>query len=373
MTGLFFILAFLLSVFTLAYAFFLLRVYGGLTRLGPAHRSSEQRPFVTVLLAARNEEGRIGRCLEFLRAQTYASESYEIIVIDDASTDNTGHIAAEVAQRASNVRLIRMNGGGHKPTALAAGIAEARGEIVLATDADCIVPHGWINSMVMQFDEKIDFVAGPVVERRGQTLISALSRIEFLGLIGVAAGLIGSQTPIFCNGANIAYRKKAFVDAGGFGAGHASDDEALLQRIHHRNPGSVAFSVDPESIVTTDPPMTFSEFWVQRVRWSSKRRVYERKSVLVIPVALYCFFLFYLLTGIACIGTPELLPFLLAVTVIKVALEITVLRTTARLLRQRISWGHVFLAELGHVPYIVFAALQGQAGLFRWKGAPIRS
>lgn len=373
MTSPVFILALLLSLFTLGYAFFLLHVYVGLTRLRSPLARSEHRPFVTVLLAARNEEGTIGRCLGSLRAQTYPPELYEILVIDDGSTDRTGEIATEVAQQASNVRLLRLRSGGHKPTALAAGIAQARGEVLLATDADCIVPQGWIGSMVKHFNETTDFVAGPVVERPGQGLISELSRIEFLGLMGVAAGLIGSGTPIFCNGANIAYRKEAFTEAGGFGAGHASDDEALLQRIHHRNPGSVVFSVDPESVVITDPPETFREFWLQRVRWSSKRRVYDRKSVLAIPVALYCFFLLYLLTAVACIGTSELLPFLLAATIVKVVLEITVLHGTARLLRQPILWSRVFLAELGHVPYIVFAALQGQAGMFRWKEAPIRS
>jgi cellulose synthase/poly-beta-1,6-N-acetylglucosamine synthase-like glycosyltransferase len=362
------VLVILLAAFTSIYLLFLFIVSKGLARLRPRGPFSGT-PFATVIVAARNEESTIGECLASLVRQTYPKDCHEIIVVDDGSTDRTKDIVKAFEAEAGNLRVLHTGGAGHKPRALTQGIEEARGSIILTTDADCIVRSEWISSMVARFDDATAFVAGPVVERPADNLIARLSRLEFIGLIGVAGGLIGAGVPIFCNGANIGFRKSVFREVGGYGSGHTSDDEALLQRVHRRRPGAIAFSVDQESIVTTAAPRSFSEFWVQRVRWSAKRRVYEQTSVLLIPVALYVFFVIFLISMAAAVNDSALLPYIAGAACFKILADVTVLHTTAHILQQQISWMSVFIAELLHVPYIVVAALQGQTGFFRWKGA----
>lgn len=366
MTPFLWALAIGLVLLAIVYAIFLIAVVVGLSRL-PRAGTSAARPFVSILVAARNEERHLGACLESLRGQTYPPDLYEIIVVDDGSTDTTSAVIQGQITAIKNLRSIRIDGGGSKTAALARGIEAARGEIILTTDADCVVRPDWVASMVSRFDSQTVFVAGPVIEREGSGILAGMSRLEFLGLIGVAGGLIGIRVPVFCNGASLAFRKQAFLAIGGYGEGQWSDDEALLQRFHGFYPDGIAYAADAGAVVVTQPSSSFTEFWHQRVRWASKRRVYERKRILLIPVILYCYFLALLVTAILAVVHPILLPLIGAVVVCKIAAECIVLARTSSLFGQKISWSHLLIAEVLHVPYIVIAALQGQTGLFRWQ------
>lgn len=361
-----------LTALAVAYAVFLCAVFLGLSRLR-AGRTSGNRPFVTILVAARNEERFLGACLESLAVQTYPRDSHEIIIIDDGSNDGTPEVIGRHSATTANVRSLRIERGGSKPTALTRGVEAARGEIILTTDADCVVRPTWVSSMISRFNDRTVFVAGPVVEQKRSGILAGLSRLEFLGLIGVAAGLIGIRVPVFCNGANLAFRRSAFLAVGGYGEGQWSDDEALLQRLHGAYPDGITYAAEDAAIVATEPPGSVVQFWRQRVRWSSKRRVYERKRILFIPIVLYCYFAVLLLAVAIAAVHPILLPLVTTVLAFKVICELAVLVRTSTLFRQEISWRHLLIAEVLHVPYIVLAAFQGQTGLFRWKGDPNRS
>ncbi|MEX1138939.1 MAG: glycosyltransferase [Bacteroidota bacterium] len=361
-----------LLFFFLVYCLFLLRVLSGLSTaaLAPFHPAE----MVSVIIAVRNEELMIAKCLESILAQDYPRESYEIIIVDDGSSDATVEISRGFERTHSQLKVITRSGSvGSKRTALLAGIKEASGDVLLFTDGDCSVKPGWISGMAGTLRERVHFVAGPVVEAEAPGLLQRLSRIEFLGIIGVAAGLTRSGNPIFCNGANIAYRKSAFEAIGGFGEGvHFSDDEVILQRFHVRDERSVSFTFDHEAIVTTPSPRSVKDFWNQRVRWSSKGGVYEKTSILARLVFLYFFFL-VLFAGLALsLSNPDLITIVIPILAVKFLLDWLVIHKTARLLNQPVSLLYLFIAEVLHVPYIVLAALQGQIGSLRWKGAPVR-
>ncbi len=79
-----------------------------------------------------------------------------------------------------------------------------------------------------------------------------MQRLEFAGLVIAGAGLIGSGNPIICNAANIAYRKKAFEDVGGFDYQmrlSSGDDELLMQKIHRDSDYKIKFALDRNAIV----------------------------------------------------------------------------------------------------------------------------
>ncbi|MEX2115524.1 MAG: glycosyltransferase [Bacteroidota bacterium] len=357
------------------YVFFLLKVLSGLYRAATPPRS-QTAEMVSVIIAVRNEESTVGACIQSILAQKYPKESYEIIVIDDGSSDTTRKIVHDLQNKHSQVKLVLPvadSPTGNKRAAVMTGITEARGDILLFTDGDCTVRSGWISGMARALRNPTRFVAGLVVEADAQGFLQKLSRIEFLGIIGVAAGLIRGGNPIFCNGANIAYRKTAFEQIAGFGLNvHFSDDEVILQRFHARDKESVFFTFDPDTIVTTGSPRSLKGFWHQRVRWSSKSGVYENKSILARLVVLYLFFVVLLGGIVLSVQKPDLLTVIIPVLAVKFLLEWIVLHKTAVLLNQSVSVPHLFIAEVLHVPYIVLAALQGQIGSLRWKGAPVR-
>jgi len=227
--------------------------------------------------------------------------------------------------------------------------------------------------MVNHFEDNVVFVAGPVIEKASKNFFSKLERLEFLGLITTAAGLIGSGRPIICNGANLAYRRDAFISAGGFGdAGTFNDDESLMNRMNQRNIGKVVFAPELGAVITTKSSNTMISFLRQRVRWANKRGRYEDKSIFFTLISLYLFFLSFALTTL-------LIPFdqhlLLPVALVfggKVFVDFFVLYSGARLFFQRIPIFHFLIAELLHVPYIVSAAAIGQISSLQWKGRTIK-
>lgn len=330
-------------------------------------------PFVSVIVAARNEESHIERCLTSLIRQHYHRDKYEIIVVDDHSRDLTLVHAQTLAANPSSPRItvvtLADSSSEHgKPAAIARGVEISMGDVILCTDADCVVPPGWIDSMVGCFEPSVAFVAGPVFEQSTGSLLSRLQSLEFLSIIITAAGLIGSRKPIVCNGASIGYRRNAFLQVSGYGdLASSCDDETLMQRMLKRSIGRVIFNADPQAAVVTSTPSTVTEFWQQRTRWASKRGRYEDKNIIGRLIGLYCFFLVVFLLGLSALFAPSLRIPLLGIVLVKLLTEFFVLRAGARMLRQEIELRHFLIAELFHVPYIVFAALIGQIRSIRWK------
>lgn len=366
------VLAILLALTFLNYLRFLWSVRLGLGRaVAPSVTTT---PRVSVIIAARNEGRTIERCLQSLVRQDYDPNLFEIIIVDDHSSDGTVAAAHEYAQlvRAPRIQILSLAGtqGAHgKPAAISLGVEAATGEIVLCTDADCVVSPGWIRSMAGCFESTVAFVAGPVSETQGRTLLTRLQSLEFLGLLTTAAGLIGSKAPVICNGANIAYRKKAFEQVGGYGDGSTScDDETLMQRMIHRHVGDVVFNADPLATISTSTPSSTGEFWSQRTRWAAKRGRYENAAVLVRLLGLYLFFVMLLISAVSAFVVPLLWPLALSVLLLKWIEEYSVLRAGARLFRAEFLLTDFLIAELFHVPYIVFAAAIGQIKSMSWKG-----
>jgi cellulose synthase/poly-beta-1,6-N-acetylglucosamine synthase-like glycosyltransferase len=361
----------LLLFFLAYYLLFLWDVRQGLdSEIRPL---STAMPFVSVIVAARNEEHNIQQCVQALTHQEYNRNKYELIIVDDHSRDRTSAFAKEAASAEATpvTTLLALSdelGTCGKPAAIARGIEVAKGEIILCTDADCSPPARWISSMVRCFEPSVAFVAGPVMEGASPSIFSGLQRLEFLGLITTAAGLIGSGNPIICNGASIGYRKSAFQDVQGYGkSAGPCDDETLMQRMLRRNIGQVVFNFDSNSTVLTPTPATLADFFRQRIRWASKRGHYEDKLILARLMGIYFFFLFLFLSMIITVINPSLETPVLVVLLIKVLAELAVLTKGARIFRQRIRPIQFLVAELFHVPYIVLAGLIGQIISMRWK------
>lgn len=353
------------------YFFFLLAVNKGLRAL-KTPPPSPYRPFVSVIIAARNEDQTIVQCLNSILDQDYPEDLYEVIVVDDHSTDHTVDVAqlfsAKHALPFLKILSLSDHDGTGKPTAIAYGIKNSQGEIIVCTDADCVVSSKWISSMVQSFQPEVAFVAGPVAEEYGKTFFSKIQGLEFLGLITTGAGLIGAGTPIICNGANIAYRKSAFVKVNGYGeTSNSCDDETLMQKISTRKIGSIAFNASKDAKVVTNSSSSMFEFWNQRVRWAAKRGHYEDKSILLKLILLYLFFVIFFATALVSLFQPELRFPVAAIFFAKVVIDFQTLTSGARLLKENVSSIHFAIAELLHVPYIVFAAGLGQIVSLRWK------
>ena len=268
MIGLFYpLILFVLSILYAALAAVLLI---GTYRL-KAFRSRE-RPSVSVVVAARDEEKHLPKCLEALLCQTYPRELYEIIVVDDRSCDETGVIVEGYGARNPQVKGVTVSEEPRtlsgKQNALIEGLSVSSGTIFVNTDADCVVPETWIEELVARFDSETGLVAGmSVAEGRGW--FYRLQALDLLFLQTVAGGFCGLGKPMSCIGNNLAYRREAYESCGGFEkiGFSVTEDTALLRAIHGTGRWKVVFQVGPRSAVSCGGTDSLGAFFRQRKRW----------------------------------------------------------------------------------------------------------
>ncbi len=375
----------------------------------PTARAPEKRrragplPFVSVVIAARNEAGAIGTCLRSVLANDYPPERFEIIVVDDFSEDATAehvrrlqdehvpgahvpgaHVPAgdEAATDAPSgdvpaLRLLQMQhvaerSAGHKQAALDYGLRRASGALVLTTDADCTVRPGWMRAMVGCFDEGTAFVAGPVRFRPGGRLFTRMQALEFLGLVAFGGGGIGVGRPSICNSANVAYRRAVREhvlreDAPAVRTAPAAD-ELMLQHVAYETDWRARFCAAPEAVVTTDPAPTLRAFLAQRVRWASMGTRYPRASLVAGAVGLYAFYVL-LAAGLAgLLLVPALWPAVLAALALKLSAQRALLKPACRQFGQPQLLRYLLPTQLLQIPYYLYVGLAGAVGPVEWKG-----
>lgn len=347
-------------------------------------------PFVSVVVPARNEEASIGACLDALLANDYPADRFEVIVADDVSEDATaGVVRARMAgalaetggepEERGRLHLVRVSENetrerAHKKGALEAAIAEARGEIILSTDADCIAPPGWVRAMASCFDDGTALVSGPVLYPTGG-LAADLLALEFLGLVAVGAGAIGAGRPNLCNGANVAYRKDVFDAVGGFrGIDHltSGDDELLMQKIAYTTAWGVRFCPSPSAAVRTEAPASLGAFFAQRRRWASKGAHYPNPALVAMIVTIYTFYASLLVGLVAWPFAPALTAPVLGALALKVVPEAALLGPAARHFGRGRLLAFFLPAQLLQIPYVVAMGAAGAAGGFEWKGRRVR-
>ncbi|MDX1545541.1 MAG: glycosyltransferase [Rhodothermales bacterium] len=334
---------------------------------------AESLPTVSVVVAARNEARTIEACVRSILANAYPPGRLEVIVVDDGSTDGTAD-RVERLRTAVPFRLVRLRGpqaGRGKRAALDAGIAQARGEIILTTDADCTVGPGWVGAMAACFTPETGFVAGPVRYRPGPTLFGRFQALEFLALIATGAGGIGMGRPNMCNGANVAYRRALAARFRDPQDGRSpASDEVLAQRLARETSWRVRFCAAPAALVETEPVLDVQAFWAQRRRWAGTGPRYPRRRLVAAILGVYAFYVLLLGGLAAAFAVPGLWGPVLAALGLKVGAEVALLWPACRHFGQPWLFRY-YLPELPfQILYVVLVGVGAAVARPAWKGRP---
>ena len=370
---------YILAILLIFYITVLISLIIGLFRLRPGDNTTQ--PVVSIIVAARNEEENIGKCLNALISQDYDRSRLEIIIVDDRSTDGTADIVESKMGTQGHIKLIRIlesePGMAPKKNALRAGINIARGEILLFTDADCVPRRGWVRSMVRHFHPDVGLVAGfaPLEISDNPTLFTKLIGLDSLALASVAAGSFGLKFPATCTGRNLAYRKSLYDAVGGFSEiGHmiSGDDDLFLHLARRKTAYAMRYAIEAESLVPSGTVKNANTFVNQRVRHASKGTTYRPGMVIGLS-AVYLLNLSILVLGIVSIFLSRFFPVFGIILLLKAMFEFTLLLKASQLFSRR-RWLRYFpIAEILHIPYVVIFALLGQVGKFSWKDDSYRT
>ena len=192
--------AFFITVFGI-YLLFLILLLIGWSKSFSAEETESSAHFLSVIIPFRNEEKNLFALIESLRKLDYPKEKFELILIDDHSTDNSLNNARELSHDYPNFKVVSAPANGKK-SAIGYGVEISKGEIIVTTDADCEVPMDWLRSISNQFQNPARcMVVGAVRIKTNDSFFSKLQSIEFSSLIGSAASTLSLGFPSMCNGA----------------------------------------------------------------------------------------------------------------------------------------------------------------------------
>ncbi|MFY0253300.1 glycosyltransferase [Chitinophaga sp. 30R24] len=370
----------ILVVLALGYGILMLWYSLGWKRLkdfSVAHPHPGRTP-VTVIIPARDEASNLPALLEALERQTYDPGLLEVIVIDDFSTDDTAAIVCRFP--AENVRLLalkeylneqeRLNS--YKKKAIEIAISQAKGQLIVTTDADCVMGPRWIETIVQYYEHhQPKFIAAPVSFYKEHNFFKRLQSLDFMTMQGITGAVAQLASGTMCNGANLAYEKQAFHDVGGF-AGidniASGDDMLLMYKIYNAYPDKVKYLKCEDVVVRTLAVDTLKDFMNQRIRWSSKADKYEDKRLTWVLLLVYLFNAAMLAMGISVLFLPDWAPWFLIVLLFKVTLELYFLLPVARFFHKTELLLWFIPGQLFHIPYIVVAGWLGKFGSYQWKG-----
>jgi cellulose synthase/poly-beta-1,6-N-acetylglucosamine synthase-like glycosyltransferase len=238
------------------------------------HKHIASFPNVSIVVAARNEEENIERCLRSILQVDYPADKLEVVVADDGSTDRTPEIISKIKQEHNNLKVIRIesqiNNLKGKANALAQAITQTNGEFIFLTDADCEVPRTWIKGMLRHFDEKTGVASGVTIIETGK-IFYGMQSLDWAFLLSVAAAVGRLFKPVACIGNNMAFRKEAYIECGGYQNLKFSitEDFALFKAITENGKWGYAFPVDLETLVISKPVKTLKELYHQKKRWGT--------------------------------------------------------------------------------------------------------
>ena len=368
------VLVILFILLLLFYISFLLKISNGLLKIKTVQSVHENNEFVSVIIPFRNESETIVENLRCLENQNISIDKYEVIYINDQSDDDSLEKLQNSISK-SNISVYSIENidyeRAHKKRAIELGMEKAKGDIIILTDADCINEPTWISSMIAEFSNGTGLVSGPVKFIPDKTLFGKLQELEFTGLILSGAGLIGNRTPMICSSANLAIRKSVFDEVDGYNdlMGLSSgDDELLMQKIASDTNYEVKFCFSKDALVCTNPNENLKAFARQRKRWASKGLFYKNKGIVAQLTLIFLFYVGLITQMFMGLLFDEIFLYTFIVSfLVKILIEYSVIRKGVGILLEKISFRIFLLAEILHVPYIIYSAISGAFGDLTWK------
>jgi poly-beta-1,6-N-acetyl-D-glucosamine synthase len=338
----------------------------------PVLDQTEKTPTVglSVVVAFRNEENALPRLLDSIYKQEYPLALREVILVNDHSGDSSLKIAEDFARTHPGFQCLS-NGKDEngKKAAVLKGIQHAKFDLIILTDADCTMGDNWLSSLSSVYSrQNASIIIGLVDMEARSGLFNRFQEIEFLSLVASGAAAAAGGRPIYCNAANLAFRKDVFLSiADPLSLDVPSGDDTLFMLRVKQDPAArIVLLKSVDSIVATGGAVNTGEFFNQRSRWASKSRyytdwdiLYTAGLVLVISTAMILSALLLVLGQ-----NPWLFPVML---ISKSLIDFLFLRDFLLFYEKRIHPALFILFETVYPVYILISAARGLFNRYTWK------
>lgn len=337
---------------------------------------------LTVIVVIRNEEDHIQACIESMLSQNYPENLYELIVVDDFSTDASASIVQAFGDKVQFIRLAEILGPeyaklANKKRGITAAVNRAKYDLVLCGDGDCVYGPQWIASMI-QYYEKYHkaFFTAPVEYQPGNSIWRKFLSMDQISLMGVTAGSIGQKKPVMANGANMFFEKDVFFEVGGYANNEdiaSGDDIFLMQKIFLRDPKAIGFVKNKQAIARTAPPETLREFVHQRIRWTSKSAQMIDPKVKLVLIFNYLFYLSAFLNLFVLPWISGIFFFLgVLMLVLKLFIDTFFFGNMLAFFGRKDLMRWLLPIEIMHLSYVSLLGVLAIFGTYTWKGRRVK-
>lgn len=317
-------------IILIPYLYIILRIWKALKGILPFSGNRVPRLFISVIAACRDEEGRLPGLLSDLLAQDYDRDLFEVIIVDDNSTDSTVQVARSF-KGLKNIMVLGNRGKGKKQ-ALRTGAEASRGAFLVTADADCRFGRNWLKTIASFVEHENPVMSiNPVIIKAGRGFFNSFQELEFLSLQGITAGTAALGNPVMCNGANLGVSRDAWLrNSDRLHDEIASgDDIFLLHSLKAEKAGSILWLESADAAAETPGSADPVSFLRQRGRWISKAGYYSDRCTRLLAFVTFVTVVTQFLLFIGGFINPALFKVFAVYTLIKSIPDFLILHNTA--------------------------------------------
>lgn len=325
----------------------------------------------SVIIPFRNEALYLPELLASIQQLNYSKTAFEILLVDDQSSDNSVAIIEAFINDNPTINIIILENNrvsnSPKKDAISTAIHQAKHDWIITTDADCILPVNWLKSFNNTIEKhQPNMIAGPVSLNSNNSFLEQFQLIDFLSMQGSTIGGFGIKKPFMTNGANLGYRKALFFEVNGFESNNtiaSGDDVFLLEQFLNLDSSKVCFLKSNDALVNTFPVNNWNTLIQQRKRWAAKATYYNNRFTQIIGLAVFFTNLFIIASFIL---SPFQLYYLIPIG-LKYSIDSILIYKTAAFYQQKINTLQ-FIKTLFFYPFFtVFIAITSLLGSYQWK------
>lgn len=321
----------------------------------------------TIIVPFRNEAQNLPHLLHCFSKQHYPMDLFEVILVDDDSTD--GFRISSFSFPVSVIPNIRISNS-PKKDAIVTALNRVTTDWIITTDADCVVSENWLLTFDNYIQQnKVSMIAGAVTYDCDNTFLQQFQQLDLASLQAATMGSFGIEKGFMCNGANFAYTKSFFNALNGFDGNDkiaSGDDVFLLQKAMAKCPEKVHYLKSKNTIVTTNPLTDWKSLFYQRVRWASKTAAYQSNFGQFVAIIVFVANLGWIFSlGLGIFGLIPIENMILFL-IIKFIVDTILIHKTNTFLGNKSHY--LVLGSLIYPFFSVGVALYSLFGKYEWKG-----
>lgn len=337
-----------------------------LNRLFRPSKNETKLVNISIVIAAKNESENIDRLINSLKNLEYPSDLFEVIFVDDNSSDDTYELFKLKTESLKNFSGKKLNdiGGSGKREALSFGISCAKFPYILISDADCIPQSNWLRSCSNKFSDNYDMIFGIAPFNKNKNIWNNISCFENLRSTLFSFSMTAIGLPYTATARNFGFTKNAFdsLDGYSYTKDTLSGDDDLLLREGVKKKLKIGVETDSESFVYSESKKNFRDYFRQRARHTQTAFHYLKRNQILLAL-WHLTNLFFLFSPILMLLSPQLV--ILFPT--KLIMDLIFVKANQKKIGYSFSTFEIFYLQFIYELFLILHFFNARFSKIKWK------